>query len=614
VNSIRDAGADHVHVSAWDDLENVVRRRPVNVLVLDPYADHISRANDIARLLRQFPSTPVIAYTQFIPPALRALTTLARHGLYETVLFQVDDDCSRLSSLLVRAALPELVARMLHEMRNDHSLLPPLLVDSVTDLFKRPHAYTSGRDLVLSSGIALTNLYHTLRDAGLASPKRLFIAARVLHAVGYLRDPGYTVEQVAEKTGYLHPRVLTQHTLSVFGVRPSALRNMPEDELLTPLVRWVKLDVSKPAITASSQVSSGLIGTSQLELETHPSEEGGECRVPSEANYDVIWVLLLGYGKHLELTGRSMSAAYVYLLMVDVLATSEDADPVILAAAFVHCGLMLRLLGRLDVSINAYQRAQVLAEQGGATVLALRAQTGIANTLRTRGNLGNAESLLDRIVTDARKAGIIIAEAGALHSRGGIRQLRGRYDEAMADYFMAYELTRDITNREVILADLATCAAIAGYRTVARDAHRFLAHTASFPVVRTSSLVNLLELAVLDGQVTEFKRIQKRLREHSEHYPPPMEHEMHAALYTAAGVERFGTWEDAIVAYRSVLAKAQSIGMHQIAFQVEERLAALMNNTATQRDQPTLEPPSTLQRLIDTIAELSVVAPSLENI
>jgi hypothetical protein len=178
---------------------------------------------------------------------------------------------------------------------------------------------------------------------------------------------------------------------------------------------------------------------------------------------------------------------------------------------------------------------------------------------------------------------------------------------------MAYERTRDTIGREVILADLAACAASAGYRAMARDAHRFLAHNAKFPMVRTSSLANLIELAVLDGQVAEFERLQERLREHNQHHPPPMEHEMYAALYTAAGVERFGDREDAIVAYHSVLAKAQRIGMHQIVFQVEERLAALMNNTATQKDQPALEPPSKLQRLIDTLAELSVLAPSLEN-
>jgi AraC-like DNA-binding protein len=59
--------------------------------------------------------------------------------------------------------------------------------------------------------------------------------------VGYLRDSQCTVEQVAERAGYQHPRILTQHTLAVFGARPSQLRTLSDDDTLAALLTWTRL-------------------------------------------------------------------------------------------------------------------------------------------------------------------------------------------------------------------------------------------------------------------------------------------------------------------------------------------------------------------------------------
>jgi hypothetical protein len=51
------------------------------------------------------------------------------------------------------------------------------------------------------------------------------------------------VQDVAEKMGYRHPRVLTQHTLAVFGQRPSRLRRTVDEEMIvSKLLNWVRRD------------------------------------------------------------------------------------------------------------------------------------------------------------------------------------------------------------------------------------------------------------------------------------------------------------------------------------------------------------------------------------
>jgi AraC-like DNA-binding protein len=240
-DAVRDVGAEHLRANSWTGLEQTIRKEQVAVMVVDPYVEHTVRARDIARLMRSYPSMPVIAYTQFVPVALRALSLLAKRGLHESVLFQFDDGRARFGRLLVRASTRSMARQMLDGLEDARQLLAPQVADAIDDLFERPHAYTSARDLVITSGTPLTSLYRAFYGAGLEPPKRLFIAARVLHALSYLRDPGYTVQQVADKMGYRHPRVLTQHTLSVFGIRPSALRrHSSSDELVGKLVDWVK--------------------------------------------------------------------------------------------------------------------------------------------------------------------------------------------------------------------------------------------------------------------------------------------------------------------------------------------------------------------------------------
>ena len=58
-------GADHTLTPAigWKSLEDVVRRRPSDVAVVDPGADGTVRTAEIVSLVRRYPSLPVLIYT-----------------------------------------------------------------------------------------------------------------------------------------------------------------------------------------------------------------------------------------------------------------------------------------------------------------------------------------------------------------------------------------------------------------------------------------------------------------------------------------------------------------------------------------------------------------------
>ena len=78
-------------VERWDQLDSVVRRNAVDVAVLDPGADGLVRTTEIRELTDQYPTLPIVLYTQLSPFTLKALVELAKHGTQQVVLHRFDD-------------------------------------------------------------------------------------------------------------------------------------------------------------------------------------------------------------------------------------------------------------------------------------------------------------------------------------------------------------------------------------------------------------------------------------------------------------------------------------------------------------------------------------------
>jgi hypothetical protein len=68
------------------------------------------------------------------------------------------------------------------------------------------------------------------------------MVAKLTRGLTYMRDPGYTLREVAAKLGYRHPRILTAHALEVFNVTPSRIRSrLTDDDAIAMLIRWIDL-------------------------------------------------------------------------------------------------------------------------------------------------------------------------------------------------------------------------------------------------------------------------------------------------------------------------------------------------------------------------------------
>src|SRR3989442_3175246 len=82
---------------------------------------------------------------------------------------------------------------------------------------------------------------------GLPSPRHFLAAARVLYAHRLLQDPGFTIEDVAQRLGYAQAKTLQQHARSYLGLTAGEMRlSLSPQEALERLTRRFPKPHSSP--------------------------------------------------------------------------------------------------------------------------------------------------------------------------------------------------------------------------------------------------------------------------------------------------------------------------------------------------------------------------------
>lgn len=244
--------------SSWQELESFIRRKPVSVVILDPSADGTLNVGAVAGLLKRYPSLPLIGYVTLHAPAFKAIAQLGRLGLEDVVLHRFDDAPDRFLERIEQVQGNSLTHRVIEELHDSLRQLPRQLYAKVENMFDQPHRYSSALDLA-GDGVAIVGIYRNLDAAGLGSPKRLLIAAKVLRGFGYLRDPGYSVLDVSIKLGYKTARIFSHHWVSVFGVTPARVRRRLTDEAAVEhVLRWIRAAGDDSAIPDDHASASNL--------------------------------------------------------------------------------------------------------------------------------------------------------------------------------------------------------------------------------------------------------------------------------------------------------------------------------------------------------------------
>lgn len=307
---------------------------------------------------------------------------------------------------------------------------------------------------------------------------------------------------------------------------------------------------------------------------------------------------LMAYGQALEYDARWTLAADVYATIIAHAHPVEDAD--LAVAAHLRLGLCLRTLGDFDGAVSAYEHASVVANQVDDLIGVLRGRLGVARVTGLRGNVREAESILDDTIARAKQNGLDQVRSSALLDRAYFAGVVEQHDRAIRYSYDALEISQSPQQRDRILNNIATAFRHLGLHDAARDAYLVLASTADEQYLRWMAELNLMELAAVDGVELQFDRYRRNL-ESADLIP---ELRITYQIHVGRGYHALGHSELAIEYLERAVELADRYAFNQMLFEAEAALAEARRRTRSERRQGSV-PSAEVQSVVDAIHEMS---------
>ena len=322
---------------------------------------------------------------------------------------------------------------------------------------------------------------------------------------------------------------------------------------------WAQQHSVRTAIEAVSEGDSvrGVLTTVLDEVTKRGSIDETVCRA------------LMAYGRVLDYSATWGLAIDVFSTVVKVTRPEKNAK--LAVEAHIAIGGSARRNGDWDTSARAYSQAAYIADTLGDRQGVLTVQVGIANTYMAKGNLPQAQTILDDVLVQARDHNLPQVQAVALHSRASLAGQKGDTAEGLKLAHEALNLTTNPTERDGVLDDIAAMFTVIGLRDAARDTHLVLAATSQSATVRGQATINLMELASLDEMPDAFDAYARQLA--NAHLAPWLR--AHYLLFLGEGMNRLGRRDASEEALHEAISFAEANQIHQVAFKAQAALSAI---------------------------------------
>ena len=236
--------------ATWDMALETIRGRPVEIAVVDPMLGG-ARGQEVERLRVLFPSLPLILYTPVMTPELApVLLAMGKCGITQVVLSPTEDHPKRLRDLLSEEAMQSVSHRLLDQLAPALAPLPPELRWVLSESMRTPGAVQTIQQVAAQARVDRGTCARWFARAGLPSPRDILAAARVLYAHRLLKDPGFTIEDVAKRLGYAQAKTLQQHARKYLGLTAGEMRlSLTADEATARIVQRFLTPARSQALT-----------------------------------------------------------------------------------------------------------------------------------------------------------------------------------------------------------------------------------------------------------------------------------------------------------------------------------------------------------------------------
>lgn len=224
--------------NSWHHLDAVIDTEEVEAVVFDPTTNG-QVITEAANVLGKHPSTLFFAYVRNTPQNLNAVFQLSKRGLRHVFVYCHSETDRCFVDAVKRARARQIAFHLLAEIDIQLATLPAPLVLAIADLFDRPHRYENVADLAREARMPVRHVYRHLSEAGLMTPKKLVVMAKVAHAYAHLRWCCHPVGIVSKVIGCSGTRVLGRQIATVFNCSPSQLRDGLYEDFLVRLIEWM---------------------------------------------------------------------------------------------------------------------------------------------------------------------------------------------------------------------------------------------------------------------------------------------------------------------------------------------------------------------------------------
>ncbi len=285
----------------------------------------------------------------------------------------------------------------------------------------------------------------------------------------------------------------------------------------------------------------------------------------------LVFPALFAYAHYLEDEMRLEEALDVLDTLLQV--GGAKLPPVDAVGARLRRARVYRKLNEFDAAEQSYADGGALAAAIGDTHSELLSRIGRADTLRSRGNLFDAENSLRDTLFDAERLRDRDAEARGHQVLAVVLSTRGQPAEAIPHEWRAFQLYDDGLSRMRVLSDLGVMLLIVGDVDGAERALTQILRNGASQDVMDNALVELMHCASFRRDRVGFERWREQCEARREKMPPNIL--VDYLLKASIGRARFGQIDRAERLLASALRTADEAGLHEFTFRIERIKAGL---------------------------------------
>src|SRR3989454_7110096 len=232
-----------------------------------------------------------------------------------------------------------------------------------------------------------------------------------------------------------------------------------------------------------------------------------------------------------------------------------------------------RKLNEFDAAERSYAEGGALAATIGDTHSELLSRIGRADTLRSRGNLVEAETSLRDVLLNAERLRDRDAEARGHQVIAVVLSTRGQPAQTIPHEWHAFQLYEDGLSRMRVLSDLGVMLLIVGDVDGAERALTEIIRNGASQDVMDNAFIELMHCASFRRDRVGFERWREQCDARRESMPPNIL--VDYMLKAGIGRARFGQVDRAERLLASALKIADEAGLHEFTFRIERINAGL---------------------------------------